>query len=81
MGATTEQEFQDVLKESVGAWFRTDEDDEDEKSGFICIECIGNDYNQYGLADLLTEKKLDTFLKHGDIGCDKCGKKGINLRL
>jgi hypothetical protein len=44
-------------------------------------ECIGNDYHQYDPADMLTEKKLNTYLIHGDINCDKCGKGGVNLRL
>jgi hypothetical protein len=81
MGSTSEQDYQDILRESVGAWFRLDEDDEDEKSGFICKECIGDNYRQYDPADMLTEKKLNTFLKHGDINCDKCGKGGASLRL
>jgi len=38
MGSISEQDYQDILKESVGAWFRTDEDDEDEMNGFICKE-------------------------------------------
>ena len=73
--------MEDILKESVGAWFRLDEDDEDEKSGFICKECIGDNFRQYDPADMLTEKKLNTFLHHGDISCDKCGKAGVSLRL
>jgi hypothetical protein len=37
MGSISEQDYQDILRESVGAWFRTDEDDEDEKNGFEMI--------------------------------------------
>ncbi|MBW1754434.1 MAG: hypothetical protein JRJ46_15470 [Deltaproteobacteria bacterium] len=81
MGSISEQDYKDILRESVGAWFKTDEDDEDEKNGFICKECIGGDYRQYDSADMLAEKKLNTFLIHGDINCDKCGKGGVNLRL
>ena len=81
MESISGQDYKDILKESVGAWFRTDEDDEDEKNGFICKECIGDDYRQYASGDMLTEKKLNTFLVHGDISCDKCGKGGVSLRL
>ncbi len=38
MGSISEQDYQTILMVSVGAWFRTDEDDEDEKNGFICKE-------------------------------------------
>ena len=27
MGSISEQDYQDILRESVGAWFRTDEDE------------------------------------------------------
>jgi len=70
---------QDVLSESAGAWYRSEEDDEDEKNGFICKECIGDDEQQYGAGDMLTEKKLNTLLKHGDLSCDKFGKKMVPI--
>ena len=70
---------QDVLSESAGAWYRAEEDDEDEKNGFICKECIGDDEQQYNPSDMLTEKKLNTLLKHGDLSCDRCGKKMVPI--
>ncbi len=35
MGPISKQDYHDILRESVGAWFKIDEDDEDEKNGFI----------------------------------------------
>ena len=70
---------QDALDESVGAWYRAEEDEEDEKNGFICKDCIGDDVQQYDAGDILTGKKLNTLLKHGDLSCDNCGKKMVAI--
>lgn len=70
----------DVLSEPVGAWYRAEEDDEDEKNGFVCKDCIGDDVQQYEASDMLTEKKLNTLLKHGDLSCDRCGKQMVAIQ-
>jgi hypothetical protein len=81
MGSISKQDYQDILRESVGAWFRINEDDEDEKNGFICKECIGDDYRQYALEDWLHENKLNIVLKYGFLKCNECGKGGDKLRV
>ncbi len=81
MGSISKQDYQDILRESVGAWFRIDEDDEDEKNGFICKECIGDDYRQYAPNDWLHESKLNIVLKYGFLKCEECGKGGDKLRV
>lgn len=81
MGSISKQDYQDILRESVGAWVRLDEDDEDEKNGFICKECIGDEYRQYAPEDWLHENKLKIVLKYGFLKCIECGKGGDKLRV